>query len=86
MGVVGDRSYAALEVLHHCQSLRRPVTFITRLRLDAALDTPVPAYTGKVSPTQDWNPLTHATAGPEQPHNRLVTPKRVLVSTNRTSS
>ena len=35
--VVADRSYAALELLHFCQSLTQPVTFITRLRLDAAL-------------------------------------------------
>ena len=37
---LGDRSYAVLELLHFCQSLPRPVTFITRLRLDAALYQP----------------------------------------------
>ena len=40
--VVADRSYAALELLHFCQSLTQPVTFITRLRLDAALYEPPP--------------------------------------------
>ena len=40
--VVADRSYAALELLHFCQSLAQPVTFITRLRLDAALYEPPP--------------------------------------------
>ncbi len=38
--LVADSSYAALELLHFCQSLPRPVTFITRLRLDAALYEP----------------------------------------------
>ena len=42
---LGDRSYAVLELLHFCQSLAQPVTFITRLhitrlRLDAALYEP----------------------------------------------
>jgi hypothetical protein len=38
--LLGDRSYAVLELLHFCQSLTHPVTFITRLRLDAALYEP----------------------------------------------
>lgn len=40
--LVADSTYAALEFLHACQSLVNPVTVITRLRLDAALYTPVP--------------------------------------------
>ena len=40
--VVADSSYAALDLLHFCQSMTRPVTFITRLRLDAALYEPPP--------------------------------------------
>ena len=40
--VVADRNYAALELLNFCQSLTQPVTFITRLRLDAALYEPPP--------------------------------------------
>jgi len=40
--VVTDGGYSALELLHSCQSLRRPVTFISRLRLDAALFEPAP--------------------------------------------
>ncbi len=40
--VVTDMGYAALELLHSCQSLRQPVTFISRLRLDAALFEPAP--------------------------------------------
>ena len=31
-----------LDLLHFCQSLSQPVTFITRLRLDAALYEPAP--------------------------------------------
>ena len=44
--MVGDSTYAALDLLHACQRLANPVTFITRLRLDAALYEPAPAYTG----------------------------------------
>ena len=40
--VVGDNGYAVLDLLHFCQSLREPVTLITRLRLDAGLYDPVP--------------------------------------------
>jgi DDE superfamily endonuclease len=39
---VADRSYAALTLLAACRSWPRPVTIITRLRLDAALYAPVP--------------------------------------------
>ena len=40
--IVADGGYAALELLHSCQSLREPVTLIARLRLDAALYDPAP--------------------------------------------
>ena len=40
--VVADSSYAALDLLHFCQSMVQPVTLITRLRLDAALYEPAP--------------------------------------------
>jgi hypothetical protein len=40
--LVADSSYAVLELLHFCQSLAHPVTFVTRLRLDAALFLPAP--------------------------------------------
>jgi hypothetical protein len=39
---VADSAYASLKLLFRCQSLSRPVTFITRLRLDAALYEPAP--------------------------------------------
>lgn len=42
LALVADSSYAALDLLHFCQSLTQPVTFITRLRLDAALYEPAP--------------------------------------------
>jgi len=41
---VGDGNYAAIDFLHACQ--QRGVTFITRLRLDAALYDPAPPYSG----------------------------------------
>jgi len=44
--VVGDAGYAVLDLLHACQQLARPVTLVTRLRLDAALYTPAPPYRG----------------------------------------
>ena len=40
--LVADSSYAVLDLLHFCQFMASPVTFITRLRLDAALYEPVP--------------------------------------------
>ncbi len=40
--LVADSSYAALDLLHFCQSLTQPVILITRLRLDAALYQPAP--------------------------------------------
>ena len=41
--VVADTSYAALELLAWCARQARPITVITRLRLDAALYAPAPA-------------------------------------------
>ena len=42
LALVGDSSYAVLDLLHCCQSLAQPVTLIARLRLDAALYEPAP--------------------------------------------
>ena len=39
---VADRAYASLKLLERCRKLRKPITFITRLRLDAALYEPAP--------------------------------------------
>jgi hypothetical protein len=39
---VADGAYASLKLLDRCRSLSRPVTFITRFRLDAALYEPAP--------------------------------------------
>jgi DDE superfamily endonuclease len=39
---VADSAYASLKLLFRCQNLSTPVTFITRLRLDAALYEPAP--------------------------------------------
>ena len=41
--LVGDNSYAVLDLLDCCQSLAQPVTLVARLRLDAALYAPAPA-------------------------------------------
>lgn len=40
--IVADSTYAVLEFLHRCSSLPKPVSVITRLRLDAALYDPAP--------------------------------------------
>lgn len=48
--VVGDGSYAVIDLLNACRSLTKPVTFITRLRLDAALYEPAPPYAGRGRP------------------------------------
>jgi hypothetical protein len=45
---VGDNSYSAIDFLHGCQ--QADVTFITRLRLDAAIYDPAPPYSGKGRP------------------------------------
>jgi hypothetical protein len=39
---VADRAYASLKLLDQCRRLSDPITFITRLRLDAALYEPAP--------------------------------------------
>jgi hypothetical protein len=39
---VADRAYASLKLLDRCRKLRKPITFISRLRLDAALYEPAP--------------------------------------------
>ncbi len=39
---VADRAYASLKLLERCRKLGNPITFITRLRLDAALYEPAP--------------------------------------------
>jgi len=39
---VADRAYASLKLLDQCRKLRNLITFITRLRLDAALYEPAP--------------------------------------------
>ncbi len=40
--VVADSTYAALDLLARCRRLPRPITVVTRLRLDAALYDPAP--------------------------------------------
>ena len=42
--VVGDRTYATLRLLATCQDLTPPVTFLTRLRLEAVLHDPPPPW------------------------------------------
>ena len=46
--VVGDSAYAALDFLSAMQHLK--LTFVTRLRMDAALYEPAPPYSGKGRP------------------------------------
>jgi hypothetical protein len=43
--VVADSTYAVLDLLDRCRRLARPITVITRLRLDAALYDPAPPRT-----------------------------------------
>src|ERR687898_742128 len=42
MVAVADRAYASLKLLDRCRKLSNPITFISRLRLDAALYEPAP--------------------------------------------
>jgi len=41
-GRIADGGYASLKLLDRCRRLKKPITFITRLRLDAALYEPAP--------------------------------------------
>ena len=61
--VVADSSYAALDLLYFCQSMTRPVTFITRLRLDAALYEPPP-------PRRPGQNGSYARQGPAPAHTQ----------------
>jgi hypothetical protein len=46
---VADGGYASLKLLDRCRRLSNPITFITRLRLDAALYEPAPPrYRGQI--------------------------------------
>jgi len=46
---VADSTYASLKLLDRCQGLSNPITFVTRLRLDAALYEPAPPrYRGQL--------------------------------------
>lgn len=63
--IVADYTYAALDFLHACQTVARPVMVITRLRLDAALYEPAPPKTGTVG-------------RPRKKGKRLPTPQAVL--------
>ena len=46
---VADGGYASLQLLDRCRRLSNPITFITRLRLDAALYEPAPPrYPGQI--------------------------------------
>jgi DDE superfamily endonuclease len=46
---VADSTYASLKLLDRCRGLSNPITFITRLRLDAALYEPAPPrYPGQI--------------------------------------
>lgn len=64
--VVGDSEFAALDFLAHTQRLK--LTFVTRLRLDAALYEPAPPYSGR--------------GRPRKKGARLPTPAQVLHDPN----
>jgi hypothetical protein len=62
--IVGDNSYAALDLLAACQALSEPVTVVTRLRWAAALYEPAPPSAGM--------------GRPRKKRARLPTPQQVL--------
>jgi hypothetical protein len=68
--VVADNTYAALDLLHACQRLTNPVTMITRLRLDAALYKPAPAYSGVGRPRKKGTRLPSLQAVLTNPKTR----------------
>ncbi len=57
--VVGDRTYATLKLLAACQGMNPPVTFLTRLRLDAVLpDPPAPPGRASLGGPGSWGPVS----------------------------
>jgi len=55
--VVGDGSYAVVELINHCQRLSKPVRLVSRLRLDAVLHAlPGPQPKGKRGPKPQKGP------------------------------
>jgi hypothetical protein len=57
IAVVGDGSYAVVELVHHCQGLSKPVRLVSRLRLDAVLHAfPGPQPKGKRGPKPKKGP------------------------------
>lgn len=69
--LVGDRSYAALELLAACQALS--VTVVTRLRLDAALYEPAPPYAGMGRPRRKGQRLPTPQQFLDQPETAWTT-------------
>ena len=67
--VVGDSAYAALDFLSAMQQLN--LTFVTRLRLDAALYEPAPPYSGKGRPRKKGNRLPTLTQVLQDATHRL---------------
>ena len=63
--VVADRTYATLKLLAACQAMTPPITFLTRLRLDAVLHDPPPPR----QPGQKGRPRI---VGPRQPSLQAV--------------
>jgi hypothetical protein len=71
--IVGDSSYAALDLLATCQTLVEPVTVVTRLRMDAALYEPAPPYPGMGRPRRKGARLPTPQAYLEAPDTEWTT-------------
>jgi DDE superfamily endonuclease len=74
---VADSTYAALDFLHACPPLSKPVTVMTRLRLDAALDEPARPYPGQGRPRKTGKPLPtpqHVIDHPQTVWTRVTLP------------
>jgi hypothetical protein len=67
---VADGGYASLKLLDRCRRLTEPITFITRLRLDAALYEPAPPrYPGQMGrPRLKGERLPNLCTVAEDPH------------------
>jgi len=69
--VVGDNEYAALNFLSSMQALK--LTFVTRLRLDAALYDPAPPYSGRGRPRKKGQRLPSLAQVLHDPNTRWTT-------------
>ena len=68
MAVANDDAYASLKLLDRCRRLRKPISFITHLRLYVALYEPAPPRRpGQIEPRLEGELLSNLSVVAETP-------------------